>query len=54
LRDRGTVPPLVDNPEAIRGARSGDMFAPATTPWLVAYEEELGQALHPGYARAAE
>jgi phthalate 4,5-dioxygenase len=54
LRDRGTVPPLVDNPEVIRGARSGDMFAPSTTPWLVAYEEELGHALHPGYARAAE
>jgi phthalate 4,5-dioxygenase len=54
LRDRGTVPPLVDNPEVVLGARSGDMFAPSTTPWLVAYEEELGQALHPGYARAAE
>jgi hypothetical protein len=53
LEAHGTVPPGVDNPEITTGARAGDLLAPEGKPWLVAYEEELGRALHP-LAQAAE
>ena len=54
LRDEGTVPPLVDDPETGLDARSGDLIAPEDRPWLEAYEETLRQALHPVMLRAAE
>ena len=54
LRDHGTVPPLVDNPGISTNARSGDLFAPSGQPWLEAYEQTLGQAVHPEFAQAAE
>jgi phthalate 4,5-dioxygenase len=54
LRDHGTVPPLVDNPEISGNARSGDLFAPTGQSWLEAYEQTLGQASHPKYSQAAE
>jgi phthalate 4,5-dioxygenase len=54
LRDTGTVPPLVDDPETAFEARSGDLIAPADQPWLEAYEQTLQQALHPVMLRAAE
>jgi phenylpropionate dioxygenase-like ring-hydroxylating dioxygenase large terminal subunit len=54
LRDHGTVPPLVDNPQASTIARSGDLIAPAEHRWLDAYEQTLAEALHPGFAEAAE
>jgi len=54
LRDHGTVPPLVDNPEISSVARSGDLFAPSHLSWLEAYERTLGQASHPGFSEAAE
>ena len=54
LRDNGTIPPLVDDPSISYGARSGDLFAPETQPWLEAYEETLQQARHPEMLQAAE
>jgi hypothetical protein len=54
LRDRGTVPPLVDDPEIATALRSGDLVAPEAQPWLEAYEETLRQALHPEMLQAAE
>ena len=54
LRDKGTLPPLVDDPGTSAGARSGDLIAPEGQPWLEAYDQALGQALHPAMLRAAE
>jgi hypothetical protein len=47
LRDHGTIPPGVDDPEITTGARSGDLIAPEKQNWLESYEETLRQALHP-------
>jgi phenylpropionate dioxygenase-like ring-hydroxylating dioxygenase large terminal subunit len=54
LRDHGTVPPLVDNPQISSAARSGDLIAPAGLSWLDAYEQSLGRAQHPEFSQAAE
>jgi phenylpropionate dioxygenase-like ring-hydroxylating dioxygenase large terminal subunit len=54
LRDKGTVPPLVDNPEAGSVVRSGEFIAPAAQEWRDAYAQALRQAMHPGMLRAAE
>jgi phthalate 4,5-dioxygenase oxygenase subunit len=54
LRDNGTVPPLVDDPRISSSARSGELIAPAGQPWLEAYEQTLGQALHPKFSEAAD
>jgi hypothetical protein len=48
------VPPGVDDPEVSGNARSGDLIAPESQPWLEAYEQTLRQALHPVMALAAE
>ena len=54
LQDKGTIPPLVDDPDLGASARSGDVVAPEGQPWLEAYDQALSQALHPGMLRAAE
>jgi hypothetical protein len=54
LRDHGTIPPLVDDPEVGSAIRSVDLIAPESQPWLEAYEETLHQALHPEMLEAAE
>ena len=54
LRDNGTIPPLVDNPDISGNARSGELIAPEGQPWLEAYEQTLEQALHPAMLLAAE
>jgi hypothetical protein len=46
LRDDGTVPPLVDDPDVGYAIRSGDLIAPETQSWLEAYEETLQHARH--------
>jgi phthalate 4,5-dioxygenase len=53
LRDNGTAPPLVHDPDTAGSARSGDLIAPEGQPWLEAYQETLEEALHP-MLRAAE
>jgi phenylpropionate dioxygenase-like ring-hydroxylating dioxygenase large terminal subunit len=47
LAEQGTVPPGVDDPEAMLGARSGDFIAPATTPWNQAYAEQVRNSVNP-------
>jgi phthalate 4,5-dioxygenase oxygenase subunit len=54
LRDNGTAPPLLNNPDSAGRIRSGDFFAPEGQPWLEAYEHTLQQALHPAMRCAAE
>ena len=54
LRDNGTAPPLVDDPQISSNVRSGELVAPAGQSWLDAYEQTLGRALHPVLAEAAE
>jgi phthalate 4,5-dioxygenase len=53
-QDKGTVPPGVDDPDIGGRARSGDLIAPESQPWLEAYEQTLAQALHPVMGLAAE
>jgi hypothetical protein len=54
LQEKGTIPPLVDDPDVSAGARSGDLIAPEGQPWLEAYDQALSQAQHPEMLRAAE
>jgi phthalate 4,5-dioxygenase len=54
LRDDGTVPPLVDDPDVGTTIRSGDLIAPEDQPWLQAYEQTMRRAIHPGMLYAAE
>ncbi len=54
LRDHGTIPPGVDDPGMTSHVRSGELVVPAGQSWLDAYTQEMGQALHPGLAAAAE
>ena len=54
LCDAGRAPPLVDDPETAFQARSGDLIASESQPWLEAYEETLREARHPGLLQAAE
>jgi LigXa C-terminal domain like len=54
LRDHGTVPPLVDDPDISYAIRSGDLIAPEAQPWLEAYEQTLQRARHPALLQAAE
>jgi hypothetical protein len=54
LRDSGTIPPLVDNPDISGSARSGELIAPEGQQWLEAYEQSLTQAQHPSMVLAAE
>jgi len=54
LREEGTVPPGVDNPEIAMSCRSGDLIAPEGQDWLEAYEETLAQGRHPALPEAAE
>jgi phthalate 4,5-dioxygenase oxygenase subunit len=54
LRDNGTVPPCVDNPEVYLKARSGECVLEAKE-WRAAYAQRLAQAVRPtGHQIAAE
>ena len=53
LSETGTLPPGIDDPGIATSARSGDLIAPESQDWLDAYNETLGQALHP-MLKAAE
>ena len=44
LRDNGTPPPGVTNPEVMWRARSGSFFTPGDAEWQEAYEEKLKAA----------
>lgn len=53
LREKGTVPPAVDNPEVFLRARSGEAVV-ATTDWREAYAQKLQEVVRPVYDVAAE
>jgi phthalate 4,5-dioxygenase len=53
LREKGTVPPTVDNADVFLRARSGECVV-ATTDWREAYAAKLEEAVRPTYAVAAE
>jgi phenylpropionate dioxygenase-like ring-hydroxylating dioxygenase large terminal subunit len=54
LRETGRVPPLVDDTETAFEARSGDLIAPESQPWLEAYQAAIRQAVHAAMPVAAE
>ena len=47
LRERGTTPPGIDNPEIYRGARSGYLVSPDKSPWREFYANQLAASVHP-------
>jgi phthalate 4,5-dioxygenase len=53
LRDKGTVPPAVDDPEVFLRARSGECVV-ATSDWREAYAAKLQEVVRPIYGVAAE
>jgi hypothetical protein len=54
LKEHGTVPPLVDDPETAAAVRSGEVVAPADRDWLAIYDECIAEARHPSLLKAAE
>jgi hypothetical protein len=55
LRDKGTLPPGVEDAEVFRRARSGYFVSDDKSPWQEIYVSQLGAALHPSSPlRAAE
>jgi hypothetical protein len=44
LRQEGTLPPGVEDPEVMWGARSGSFHTPAGKDWQEAYRENLAKA----------
>jgi phthalate 4,5-dioxygenase oxygenase subunit len=56
LRDRGVLPPGVEDAEVFRGARSGYFVSDDKSPWQEIYARQLNAALHPSSSplRAAE
>jgi phthalate 4,5-dioxygenase oxygenase subunit len=47
LKDAGTVPPGVDDPELFVAVRSGDFLADATIGWREAYAQQMRAAIRP-------
>jgi phenylpropionate dioxygenase-like ring-hydroxylating dioxygenase large terminal subunit len=45
LREHGTLPPGVNDPQVLWGARSGSFHTPLEMDWQQAYEEKLGKAV---------
>src|SRR5262249_12680066 len=54
LRDQGTPPPGVADPEVFRGARSGYFISGEARPWQEIYDRQLSHAVRPAVLRAAE
>jgi phthalate 4,5-dioxygenase len=55
LRDQGTPPPGVTDPDVFRGARSGYFISGEARPWQEIYDRQLSHAVRPaGVLRAAE
>ena len=47
FRDKGAVPPGVDDPAVYLGSRSGFFHAAEETDWIAAYEAQLAAAVRP-------
>jgi hypothetical protein len=55
LRDKGALPPGVEDAEVFRGARSGYLVSDDRSPWQELYVRQLAGAVHPSTPlRAAE
>jgi hypothetical protein len=56
LREKGTLPPGVEDPQVYRAARSGYFVSEGEAPWQDVYARELAGAVHPQSTplRAAE
>jgi len=54
LRDHGTVPPGVDNPEYYSDTRSGQYYAAPTLSGQTSYEQEIKSVVQPPSRHAAE
>jgi phthalate 4,5-dioxygenase len=54
FKEHGTVPPLVDDPEAAAAVRSGEIIASADRDWVELYEEALVDVRRPALVEAAE
>ena len=53
LREKGIVPPGVDNPEVFVGVRSGECLV-ETSDWREAYKQKLAEMVRPDFGQAAE
>ena len=53
LRDKGTLPPGVVDPEVFRGARSGYFIRSDGSPWQEIYTSQLADAVRPSEGRQA-
>ena len=47
LRDRGVLPPGVEDPEVFRGARSGYFVSDDQSPWQELYAKRLAASWRP-------
>ena len=55
LRDKGVLPPGVEDAQVFRGARSGYLVSDDNSPWQELYVRQLAAAVHPSTPlRAAE
>jgi phthalate 4,5-dioxygenase oxygenase subunit len=54
LAEKGTVPPGVDDPEIVHGARGGAYDAPAGEDWLEGYRQRLAASIGPSREAPAE
>lgn len=54
LAEKGIVPPGVDDPEIVHGARGGAYDAPRDEDWLEGYRQRVDEAIGPRRARRAE
>jgi phthalate 4,5-dioxygenase len=55
LRDKGVLPPGVEDADVFRGARSGYFVSNDTSPWQGIYAKQLAASVRPPpTARAAE
>jgi phthalate 4,5-dioxygenase len=54
LRDKGTLPPGIENPEVFYGSRGGFFFTQPRADWRELYAEQLRVATRPAEQQAAE
>jgi hypothetical protein len=47
LRDKGELPPGVEDPQVYRGARSGYFVSTGDNPWREVYDRQLTASVHP-------
>jgi hypothetical protein len=53
LREKGALPPGVEDPDVFRGARSGYLIREDNSPWQEIYAKELTASVRPQVPRQA-